>query len=102
MQSMQPVQTNNALSDGLRNSLSPLTNKIPNYAICTVYYGMFIIYVTLAILVIIFSLTTFFWSKLPKSILFMNLIHNLFIFVITSTLALFQYLLCDRALLHSK
>lgn len=75
------------------------TKKISSETVCNFFYAFFVIYAVLAVISVagLVSLA-FFSSKLPKSVLITQGIYGLVTLGLATTMALFHYLVCDRAL----
>ncbi len=75
------------------------TKKISSNTVCTTYYYIFVIYAILAVLAVIGTIGILFAYKLPKGLSVGLGFQGLLTAGIAATLALFQYLVCSRALL---
>lgn len=75
------------------------TKKISNNAVCTTYYYIFILYAVIAFLALIGTVGILVSFKLPKGLSVGLGFQGLLTAAIATTLALFQYLVCSRALL---
>ncbi len=75
------------------------TKQIPSQTICTTYYALFWLYAALAVLSAIGTVGILIAYKLPKGLSVSVGFQGLLMSVIAATLALFQYLVCSRALL---
>jgi hypothetical protein len=74
------------------------TDKIPNSVVCNFFYLFFIIYSVLAGLSLLGGIILFTTTKMPFGTLMANLFNTVLVFGISITMALFLYLICDRAL----
>lgn len=75
------------------------TKKISSNAICTTYYAIFVIYAIIAVVAVVGTIGIIFAYKVPKSMAIAFGFQGLLSAGIALTLALFQYLVCSRALL---
>ena len=75
------------------------TKKISSNTVCTTYYYIFIIYAFFALLAVIGTIGVLVAYKLPKGLSVGLGFQGLLTAGIATTLALFQYLVCSRALL---
>jgi predicted small integral membrane protein len=78
------------------------TKKISSETICSVYWYIYVIYAIVAVLAIVGTIGILVSFKLPKALAVSVGFQGLLVAVIGATLALFQYLVCDRALLAGK
>ena len=78
------------------------TKKISSNTICSTYQVIFWIYAVLAVLAVIGTIGILLAYKLPKGLSVAIGFQGLLVSLVTATLALFQYLVCARALLESK
>ena len=78
------------------------TKQIQSETICTVYWYIYVVYAVVAVLALIGTVGILFAFKLPKGLSVAIGFQGLLTAVIGATLALFQYLVCDRALLAQK
>ena len=76
--------------------------SISSETVCTFYYVVFIIYCIIAALSILGTVGVLMTTKFPKAIGISIGLQGVFVGVIAATMALFAYLLCDRALLAPK
>jgi hypothetical protein len=75
------------------------TKKISSETVCNFFYGFFLVYAFLAVISLLGLISIFvFASKLPKGIVITQSIYALVTLGIATTMALFHYLICDRAL----
>jgi hypothetical protein len=74
------------------------TDKIPSSVVCNFFYVFFIIYSVLAGLSLLGGIVIFTTSKMSLGTLFANMFNTLLAFGISITMALFLYLICERAL----
>jgi hypothetical protein len=75
------------------------TKQISNNAVCTTYYVIFWIYAAFAALAVIGTVGILTMFKLPKGLSVGIGFQGILTGAIAATLALFQYLVCSRALL---
>ena len=75
------------------------TKKIPSDVICNFFYAFFVIYAILAVISVLGLVSLFvLGSKLPKSLLITQGVYGFVTLGLATTMALFHYLVCDRAL----
>ena len=75
------------------------TKKIPSTAICDFYYAFFIAYGLIGAISLVGLVIAVFTLKASKGMLAMMVFQNLIVIALSIILALFQYLVCDRALI---
>ena len=75
------------------------TKKISSNAVCTTYYYIFILYAVIAAIALIGTIGILVSFKLPKGLSIGLGFQGLLTAAIATILALFQYLVCTRALL---
>ena len=75
------------------------TKKIPSQTICDTYYALFWIYAALAVIALVGTIAILVSFKLPKGLSVAVGFQGLLSTGVAATLALFQYLVCSRALL---
>ena len=75
------------------------TKKISSNTVCTTYYYIFVVYAILAALALVGTVGILISFKLPKGLSVAVGFQGLLTASIASVLALFQYLVCSRALL---
>jgi hypothetical protein len=75
------------------------TKKIPSTAICSFYYAFFIAYALIGAISVVGLVIAVFTLKMSKGMLAMMVFQNLIVIALSVVLALFQYLVCDRALI---
>lgn len=75
------------------------TKQIPSQAVCTTYYVIFWIYAVFAVLAVVGTVGILTMFKLPKGLSVGIGFQGILTGAIAATLALFQYLVCSRALL---
>jgi len=75
--------------------------KISSSSICSFYYAFFVAYVIVAVIALI-GLIMILTSKLPLSFKLSVGFQSLISIALGVLLALFQYMVCDRALLGSE
>jgi len=78
------------------------TKNISSNTVCTTYYAIFWLYVIVAILVTVGTLALIFAFKMPRGSAAMFGFQGIMTASLASVLALFQYLVCSRALLAEK
>ena len=78
------------------------TKQIRSETICSVYWYIYVIYAVIAVFAILGTVGILFAFKLPKVLIIGFGFQGLLTASIAATLALFQYLVCDRALLQLK
>ena len=75
------------------------TKAISNETVCNFFYAFFVVYAFFAVVSLLGFVSIFiFSSKLPKGIVITQSIYALITLGIATTMALFHYLICDRAL----
>jgi hypothetical protein len=75
------------------------TKRIASTSICNFYYAFFVAYALIGAIALIGLVVTVFTLKASKGLLAMMVFQNLLMIAISVVLALFQYLVCDRALI---
>jgi hypothetical protein len=75
------------------------TKQISSNAICSTYYIIFWLYVAVSVLAILGTAGILMMAKLPRGLSIGLGFQGLLSALIAATLALFQYLVCSRALL---
>ncbi len=75
------------------------TKGIASSTVCGTYYVIFIVYAILAALAVVGTIAILFAYKLPKGMSIGLGFQGLLTASIAAVLALFQYLVCSRALL---
>jgi ABC-type transport system involved in multi-copper enzyme maturation permease subunit len=75
------------------------TKKISSNTVCTTYYVIFWLYIAVAVLVILGTLALVFAYKMPRGSAAMFGFQGVMTASLACVLALFQYLVCSRALL---
>lgn len=78
------------------------TKQISSNTICSTYYVIFWLYAFLAVLAIVGTVGILVMYKLPKGLSVGIGFQGVLTASIAATLALFQYLVCSRALLSEK
>lgn len=73
------------------------TRAISNRTICNFFYAFFVVYAIFAVLSVIGFIALFF-VNIPKNMIFMQGFQVILTMGIATTMALFHYLICDRAL----
>jgi hypothetical protein len=75
------------------------TKKISSETVCNFFYAFFVIYVVFAVISLFGLVSLFaFSAKMPKGVLITQGIYALVTLGLATTMALFHYLICDRAL----
>jgi hypothetical protein len=75
------------------------TKKISSETVCNFFYAFFVIYAIFAVISLLGLVSLFvFASKMPRSILITQSVYGLVTLGLATTMALFHYLICDRAL----
>ncbi len=74
------------------------TDKIPSSVLCNFFYVFFIVYSVLAGLSLLGGIVIFTTTKMTFGSLLANMFNTVLAFGISITLALFLYLICERAL----
>ena len=75
------------------------TKQISNETVCNFFYAFFIVYAAFAVISILGLVSLFIFSaKMPKGVLITQSIYALVTLGLATTMALFHYLICDRAL----
>lgn len=75
------------------------TKKISSNTVCTTYYYIFMLYAVIAVIALIGTIGILVSFKLPKGLSIGLGFQGLLTAAIATALALFQYLVCTRALL---
>lgn len=75
------------------------TKQISSDTVCTTYYFIFLLYALIALLAVIGTIGILVAYKLPKGLSIGIGFQGILTASIASVLALFQYLVCSRALL---
>jgi hypothetical protein len=75
------------------------TKKISSNTVCTTYYYIFVVYAILAVLAVVGTIGILFAYKLPRGLSVGLGFQGILTASIAGVLALFQYLVCSRALL---
>lgn len=75
------------------------TKGIPSTTICSFYYAFFVAYAIIGALALIGLGVAIFTLKVSKGTLAMIVFQNVLVIALSLVLALFQYLVCDRALI---
>jgi hypothetical protein len=73
------------------------TRSISNKTICNFFYTFFVVYAFLGALSVVGFIGLFF-MKLPPNVIIANGFTTLLTMGLATTMALFHYLICDRAL----
>ena len=75
------------------------SKKISSEVVCNFFYAFFIIYAIFAVMSLLGLVGLFvFASKMPKGVLITQSIYAVVTLGLATTMALFHYLVCDRAL----
>jgi hypothetical protein len=75
------------------------TKQISNNSVCTTYYVIFFIYAVLAGITLLGTIAIVLSFKLPKGMGVGFGFYGVIMSILLTVLALFQYLVCSRALL---
>jgi hypothetical protein len=75
---------------------------IPSESICNFFYFFFVFYAVIAIITVLGTIGVLAFLRLPKGLMLMSGFQSLVVAVLAATMALFHYLICDRALLATK
>lgn len=78
------------------------TKQISSQTICNFFYAFFVAYAIIAALGVVGLVASFMMLKLPKGLMIAQGFYGLLMIAIATTMALFHYLICDRALLASQ
>ena len=78
------------------------TKKISSETICSVYWYIYVIYAIVAVLAVSGTIGILASFKLPKPLAVSIGFQGLLVAALGATLSLFQYLVCDRALLANQ
>lgn len=75
------------------------TKKISNESICNFFWIFYLVYAFFAVISLLgFASIFIFSSKMPKGVVITQSIYAFITLGIATTMALFHYLICDRAL----
>lgn len=74
------------------------TKNIKSSTVCNFFYGFFWVYVALGVIALIGMLVVFFSVKMPKGMMISAMFTKLLVIALSTTMALFHYLICSRAL----
>ena len=75
------------------------TKNISSETVCNFFYAFFVIYALFAVISVLGLISLFvFASKLPKSVVITQGLYGVVTLGLATTMALFHYLVCDRAL----
>ena len=72
--------------------------QISNESICNFFYTFFVIYAFIAVLSLVSFVGVFSFMKVPKPLLIAHGVQAFITLGIATTMMLFLYLICDRAL----
>ena len=72
--------------------------QISNESICNFFYVFFVIYAVFAVLSLVSFIGVFTFMKVPKGLLAVHGVQAFISLGIATTMMLFLYLICDRAL----
>jgi hypothetical protein len=72
--------------------------QISNESICNFFYVFFVIYALFAVLSLVSFIGVFTFMKVPKGVLAVHGVQAFISLGIATTMMLFLYLICDRAL----
>jgi len=76
--------------------------QISNESICNFFYVFFVIYAVFAVLSLVSFIGIFTFMKVPKGLLVAHGVQAFISLGIATTMMLFLYLICDRALSPKK
>lgn len=74
------------------------TKQISNRTVCNFFYAFFVAYAIIAALAVIGFIASFTMLSMPKGMMIYSGFYGLLMIAIATTMALFHYLICDRAL----
>ena len=75
------------------------TKQISSDTVCNFFYAFFVIYAIFAVISLLGLVGLFvFASKMPKGVLITQSLYAVVTLGLATTMALFHYLICDRAL----
>lgn len=74
------------------------TKNIKSSTVCNFFYGFFWVYVTLAVIAVIGMVYVFFTVKMTNGMMISAMFTKLLVIALSTTMALFHYLICSRAL----
>ena len=72
--------------------------QISNESICNFFYDFFVVYAVFAVLSLVSFIGVFTFMKVPKGLLAVHGVQAFISLGIATTMMLFLYLICDRAL----
>ena len=76
--------------------------QIPNESICNFFYVFFVVYAVFAVLSLVSFIGVFTFMKVPKGLMVSHGVQAFISLGIATTMMLFLYLICDRALAPKK
>jgi hypothetical protein len=76
--------------------------QISNESICTFFYIFFVVYAFFAVLSLVSFIGVFTFMKVPKGLMVAHGVQAFISLGIATTMMLFLYLICDRALSPKK
>jgi len=76
--------------------------QISNESICNFFYVFFVVYAVFAVLSLVSFIGVFTFMKVPKGLMVSHGIQAFISLGIATTMMLFLYLICDRALAPKK
>lgn len=74
------------------------TRAIQSSTICNFFYAFFVIYAVIAVVSVVVFLGTIVFVDMPKGMLLSQGFYGLIMISLSTTMALFNYLVCTRAL----
>jgi uncharacterized membrane protein len=74
------------------------TKRISSETVCNFFYAFFVVYAILAVVSVVGLVGILSTAKLPKGIMVAQTFYGLIMIALATTMALFHYLICDRAL----
>jgi hypothetical protein len=75
------------------------TKQISSDTVCNFFYAFFVVYAVFAVISLLGLVGLFvFASKMPKGVLITQSLYAVVTLGLATTMALFHYLICDRAL----
>ena len=76
--------------------------QISNESICNFFYVFFVVYAVFAVLSLVSFIGVFTFMKVPKGLMVSHGVQAFISLGIATTMMLFLYLICDRALAPKK
>lgn len=75
------------------------TKQISSDTVCNFFYAFFVVYAFFAVVSVLGLIGLFIFSaKMPKSVMVIQSLYAVITVGLATTMALFHYLICDRAL----